>query len=322
MIGTASSCSKAVPETGGGIRLEPKVGEAYADTRTSIYSDSEFPKNDYFHVDAFLSDDDGAVKPFFNSDVSWLEIVNDQETIKEWRFYDRSTKDWKNYYFPIEGTVDFFASVPQDYVTVDTRTNPPTFTAVMPQFDDQTDGVKEFMYAYTPAVSKETTEVPLMFEHPFAAIKFVVGQAHRDLTIRTMVFMNMYHTGTCSIAMENDRYIPEWKLTDRADRSITVNKIIPGDINFGGPVGNTYIVLPQSLKNMTFQITYHWYDNDNDASDDEHQVEMSMINLHEEWEAGRIYTYSLDLGNSAEEILFNVDVEPWNHTYDYTFELK
>lgn len=322
IAGLAASCSKEVPEHGGGIRLEPKIGEGYTDTKTSIYSDSEFPKEDYFHVNAFLSDAGGAAKPFFDSDVSWLEVVNDQETIKEWRFFDPSDGNYKNYYFPIEGTVDFFAYVPQEYVKVDETTNPPTFSVEMPEFDSQTDDIKEFMYAYTPEKSKEEPQVPLEFEHPFAAIRFEVGQAHRDLTIRKMGFKGIYHTGKCTVREKDDRYIPEWILESSGDKTIYVDKIIPGDINFGGPIGYTYIVLPQTLEEMTFVIEYHWFDNDNDTSDDEHEVEMQMSRLHTEWEAGRIYTYSLDLGNSAEEILFNVDVEPWNHTYDYTFEIK
>ena len=322
MTAAAVSCSKEVtPEPDGAIRLDPKIGEGYNDTKASIFSDAELPKTETFHVDAFLSDPSGAVKPYFSSDAEHLYIYNDQDQIDEWRFCDLSSGSpvWKNYYFPLESTVDFFAYVSQDYVTVSKTTNPPTFSAELPLLGAQTDEVKEFMYAYTPAMSKESPTVPLAFEHPFAAIRFVVGQSHRDLTISSMGFRNIFRSGTCTLNNENGRYFPSWALGDKTDMLVDINKIIPGDINFGGPVGETYIVMPQDLDAVKFVINYKWNNNDNNNLNDEYNIE---VGLEGSWTAGKIYTYSLDLGNSAEEILFNVDVEQWVHTYDYTFELK
>ena len=323
MTAAVVSCSKEVtPEPDGAIRLDPKVGEGYNDTKASIFSDAELPETETFYVDAFLSDQ-STVKPYFSSAAAHLYIYNDQDQIDEWRFCDLSSDSpaWKNYYFPLEGTVDFFAYVPQGYVIVSKTTNPPTFSAELPDLSDQTDEVKEFMYAYTPAMSKESPTVPLAFEHPFAAVRFEVGQAHRNLTIRTMGFKNINHKGSCALEYdeESDRYLPKWSNTTTGDMTITVNKIIPGDINFGGPVGETYIVMPQNLDAVKFVINYSWNNNDDDNSNDEYNIE---VGLGGSWTAGKIYTYSLDLGNSAEEILFNVDVEQWVHTYDYTFELK
>lgn len=321
MTAAAVSCSKEVtPEPDGAIRLDPKVGEGYNDTKASIFSDAELPETETFHVDAFLSDQ-STVKPYFSSYAAHLYIYNDQDQIDEWRFCDLSSDSpaWKNYYFPLEGTVDFFAYVPQGYVIVSKTTNPPTFSAELPLLSAQTDKVKEFMYAYTPAMSKESPTVPLVFEHPFAAIRFVVGQSHRDLTIKSMGFKNIVSSGTCTLNNENGRYLPSWKLGGTTDMLVDINKIIPGHINFGGPVGETYIVMPQELAGVKFVINYSWNNNDDNNSNDEYNIE---VGLEGSWTAGKIYTYSLDLGNSAEEILFNVNVEQWVHTYDYTFELK
>lgn len=322
MTAAAVSCSKEViPEPDGAICLDPKVGEGYNDTKASIFSDAELPETETFYVDAFLSDPSDAVKPYFSSYAAHLYIYNDQDQIDEWRFCDLSSGKpaWKNYYFPLESTVDFFAYVPQGYVTVSKTTNPPTFSAELPLLSAQTDVVKEFMYAYTPAMSKESPTVPLAFEHPFTAIRFVVGQSHRDLTISSMGFRNIVRSGTCTLNNENGRYLPSWKLGGTTDMLVDINKIIPGDINFGGPVGETYIVMPQALDGVKFVINYKWNNNDNNNLNDEYNIE---VGLEGSWTAGKIYTYSLDLGNSAEEILFNVDVEQWVHTYDYTFELK
>lgn len=322
MTAAAVSCSKEVtPEPDGAIRLDPKVGEGYNDTKASIFSDAELPETETFHVDAFLSDQ-STVKPYFSSAAAHLYIYNDQDQIDEWRFCDLSSGKpaWKNYYFPLEGTVDFFAYVPQGYVTVSKTTNPPTFSAALPHLRAQTDVVKEFMYAYTPAMSKESPTVPLSFEHPFAAIRFVVGQSHRDLKIQSMGFSGIVHSGTCILKKDNGRYLPSWNLdTPEPEMLVDINKIIPGDINFGGPVGETYIVMPQELAGVKFVINYKWNNNDNNNLNDEYNIEVA---LEGSWTAGKIYTYSLDLGNSAEEILFNVNVEQWVHTYDYTFELK
>lgn len=323
MTAAAVSCSKEVtPEPDGAIRLDPKVGEGYNDTKASIFSDAELPETETFHVDAFLSDPSGAVKPYFSSYAAHLYIYNDQDQIDEWRFCDlpSGSPAWKNYYFPLEGTVDFFAYVPQNYVTVSKTTNPPTFSAELPHLSAQTDKVKEFMYAYTPAMSKESPTVPLAFEHPFAAIRFVVGQSHRNLTIISMGFKNIVSSGTCTLNEDNGRYLPSWTPeTPETQMLVDINKIIPGDINFGGPVGETYIVMPQNLDAVKFVINYSWNNNDDNNSNDEYNIEVA---LGGSWTAGKIYTYSLDLGNSAEEILFNVNVEQWVHTYDYTFELK
>lgn len=339
VTGVISSCTqRTAPDSDNSIRFNPTLPEGFRETKAYIYQGTELPTSDenfYFHIDAYLADKDGSdgldVLPYFSSDVKYLYIYNDQDQIQEWRFCNitEGGVEWVEYYYPQTGeSIDLFGYVRAEYVTVK-EANPPTFSVEMPLTDNQSD-VKEFMYAYSPGQTKDNNPVQLNFIHPFAAVRFVVKQSHRNLIINKIGFKNLKNKATCSLNPANN-YSMNWSF-DESDNSnpmeISVGKTIPDDINFGGPIGDTYLVLPQTFDSdenagIKLFVDYTWNNNDNDNTNDNHTPEILLHTLQPEgWSPGYIYTYAMNLGNSAEEISFKVTVEPWVKTYSYTYELE
>ena len=288
-------------------------------------------------------------------------FVPDNETTGSWRFYDTPQNTFFNYYWPQEGSVDFFAYMPWsgsermkniavgNYTSghgLDLTCNMPSTTE---DGDNSTDDLtdpkgQETIFAYTTEKSKADGNVNFHFVHPFSAIYFELKQAHRDLTINWIRFNNLYLTGstTLNTTTNNDTQI-EWTPTGNTNTfTIPVNKIIPDEINFGSEIGGPYLVMPQELTNVTITINYHWDNAKEDTDDkidgdedydtnspdaeknknDTYQIVRS-INAISAWEAGKKYTYVLNLGDNKEEILFQVKVDPWEKIeYENEIEIE
>ncbi len=255
-----------------------------------------------------------------------------------WRFYDASSNKFYNHYWP-NYSMDFFAYMPwdgsgkQNMITVvehtsSTDQNPGlNITCKIPQPENLEDTKgQETIIAYTPNKHKET--VNLHFVHPFAAVSFELKQAHRNLTINWIRFNNVYLTGTTKLnaTTESSSQIT-WSTTGSSPSSFTilVGKTIPDQINFGAKIGGPYLVMPQSFgkgtastdDDITITINYTWDDDGNNIFEDDDTKDLvSSITLNgvDKWESGKKYNYVLDLGDNKEEILFKVEVEPWQVT--------
>ena len=247
-----------------------------------------------------------------------------------WRFYDASSNKFYNHYWP-NYRMDFFAYMPwsgsqrRKYITVGNYTQGTglTINCTMQETTnlEDVDG-QETIIAYTPDKHKET--VNLHFVHPFAAVSFELKQAHRNLTINWIRFNNVYLTGTTTLnaTTESNTQITWSPTGSTSSFTIPVNKKIPDDINFGAKIGGPYLVMPQSLTSATITINYHW-DNQKNADDpvtgDEdtntnNEIYQIKRTLTGNWLAGNKYNYVLNLGDNKEEILFYVEVEPWDVT--------
>ena len=323
--GLLCGCSKEGPTSGndGAIVLAPVMDESEIPTRALLYDDEEALRADRFHTYAYIS---STATRYFDSDVKYF--TNDVDQSKHrWLFAD-GDKD-VNYFWPIDTSLDFFACAPSScgYVEVNAQSNPPTFTATMPRTNTDSnpnqEDMKEFMYAHTPAWKKSNGEVPLQFKHPFAAIKFKVSQSHRDLTVRTITINGIEYTGTFDVLNST------WSFGENGNTVLTVNKIIPGQVNFGGELCGPYLMLPQvnsgDSNKKTVEIVFHWNGNPDtnwttvDEPNKIYKIEGSIKN---DWEASKVYTYTVDLGNSREEILFEVSVADWDHIYDHEFDIE
>lgn len=329
-VGLLCSCSKEIAPDGddGTIVLMPVMDKGKSLTRALLYKTESEMRDDFFHTHAYLQ---GTSTAYFSSDVKYSDEDRDPSKHR-WDFY--STGAYKDYYWPVQGSLDFFAYVPSNngYVTVNSAVNPPTFTATMPLVNTGSGivhqgNMKEFMYAYITGQDKSVAAVPLAFEHPFAAIVFKVSQSHRDLTVRTITIKDIAHKGTCSFAAENSG-VPVWEMESSGNLLLSVEKIIPGDVNFGGELCGPYLVLPQNnnepnKKGIT--IKFHWKGTPDsgwkkvDGEDYTYEIDGKIA---DNWEAGKIYTYTLDLGNSREEILFKVNVAPWRYVYEHIFDIE
>lgn len=315
LVGGCSK-EKPSPEDGGAISLVPVMDKDDVLTRGTLYKGDNDLQNDIFHTYAYLGGTDDL---FFESDVKYSDG-------DRWRFHQQS--GYLDYYWPIEGSLDFFACAPSDcgYVKVDCQTK--TFTAEMP-LNNTGDGenqetMKEFMYAYTENQDKSAGEVKLAFNHPFSAIVFKVSQSHIDLTVNSITIGGIAYEGSFSIA-DN-----VWTLEDDSseDMTLTVGKTIPGDVNFGEELCGPYLVLPQAnaTANKTVTIEFTWPGVNTNQSwigvegkDGTYTISGSISN---DWEAGKIYTYSLDLGSSAGDVLLEVSVTDWKYVQEHIFEIE
>ena len=251
----------------------------------------------------------------------------------EWRFYDERNNRFPAYYWPQNNSVDFFAYMPwsgsqrRKYITVGNYTQGTglTINCTMQKTTtlEDVDG-QETIIAYTANKSKAHKSVNMHFVHPFASVSFELKQAHRNLTIEWIRFNNVYLTGYTTLKETTDNSTQiSWTPTGNTNTfTIDVNKIIPGDINFGAKIGGPYLVMPQSFSGATITIKYHWDnqkdkddtitgDEDGNPNNDYYQITRSLSG---NWLVGNKYNYVLNLGDNQEEILFKVEVEPWIST--------
>ena len=303
------------------ITIIPVMDSGKAATRASLYDNENDMRTDLFHTYAYRA---GTSSLYFGSDVKYS--TEDVDVSKhKWLFY--GDVGYRSFYWPIEGSLDFFAYAPSGngYVEVNSAVNPPKFTAGMPLSNTgegvNQENMKEFLYAYTPGRDKTGGAVPLAFHHPFAGIVFKVSQSQRDLTVKSITIDGIKYQGTCSIDSETG--VATWVPTEASGKlNLTVGKIIPGTVNFGGELCGPYLVLPQkNEEGKELSIECHWKGY-SDSEDEAADTKILKGKITNEWKASQIYTYSLDLGNSREEILFSVSVTPWKYVYEHDFEIE
>lgn len=323
------------------IELEVGGWKPLTESRATIFENKDDIQNNdpekgggYFTLHAYLRETETT---FIGGAMAWY-FVPDNATVGSWRFYDNVNKRFLEYFWPENYSVDFFAYMPwsgstrHKSITVGNyESGGLNLTCQMqqPTTLEDTDG-QETIFAYTTGKVKKDKSVNMNFVHPFASVSFELMQAHRNLTIHWIRFNNVSLTGSTilSSTINNSAQI-SWTPDIKSTFTIPVDKKIPDDINFGSKIGGPYLVMPQSLSGATITIRYHW-DNQKDADDtvtgdgdtnpDDNYYEITRSlflpenSLSEEWVAGSKYNYVLNLGDNKEEILFKVEVEPWQST--------
>ena len=187
------------------------------------------------------------------------------------------------------------------------------------------EGLREFVYSYVPAQSKETQNadpanpgIKMNFSHPFAAVSFHLGQSYRmtlhDITLTNIKYEGIYRFDEgWSVDFTVDGQTGKPKV---GDLWIDIEKGIPTPINFHSPIGGPYLVAPQALDNESYlNVRYTRLDGATETK----SVALNALGATK-WEAGRHYVYTLGLGNNEEEILFQVKVEKWT-VIDYKNEV-
>ena len=206
----------------------------------------------------------------------------------DWRFMDEKGQ-YVDFYWPLgDKTVDFFGHFPlnPDEAAVSnvsfTYEDGPSFEFSLPLYSydpsantnsalvaskvsNQKD-LREFVYSYVPAQSKEIQNadpanpgIKMNFSHPFAAVSFHLGQSYR-MTLHDITLTNIKYEGIY-------RFDQGWSVDFTADDQtgkpkvgnlwIEVEKDIPTPINFNSPIGGPYLVAPQSIpEDAKFVISY------------------------------------------------------------------
>ena len=295
-----------------------------------------------FAVYAIISGNTSAAGNMFMSDAR----VNYFPDADDWRFKNDKGQ-FVNYYWPLgDVKLDFFGHFPlnpEDAGVSDVSLKPagPSFKFSLPLHsydaseernktlvDSKTpnqEGLREFVYSYVPAQSKETQNadpanpgIKMNFSHPFAAVSFHLGQSYR-MTLHDITLTNIKYEGIYSI---DEGWPVDFTVDGQTgkpkvgDLWIEVEKGIPTPINFNSPIGGPYLVAPQILDDSSSLIVSYTR---LDAQKETKSVRLNALGT-DKWEAGRHYVYTLGLGNNEEEILFQVKVEKWT-VIDYKNEV-
>lgn len=228
---------------------------------------------------------------------------------KDWRFTNAAGA-YVNYYWPKQDKLDFFAYFPVDLtktgVTSVAYTYPdgPSFNYSLPL--DSQDGIQEFIYSYATNQDGSTPNVQLDFHHPFAAVKFELGTSYRLEKMHCIKLEKIYYTGSYSTDDEG-----KWQMNlgnTTGTLNISIEKGVPDPINFNSPIGGPYLIAPQIIPDdAEFVIEFTRLDGIRDSK----KIKLKTLGGIAEWEAGKLYTYNISLGNTEEEILFKVTVENW-----------
>lgn len=344
----AISCSKSdssLPATQNEtIELEV-VAMPTASTRSNMLNSSDdIIAQGEFALSAYLSPLDA---PYFTD--AWVYYFVPDDGVARWRFRDVVNQDYLiDFYWP-DGEVDFMAYMPRiltkcaatiSDVAFDPATNMTSFNAVaQSEINDRTEAEREaehakqeFVFATNFDQSKNGGSVKLRFVHPFAAVKFRLHQSHRDLVIHSITLHGLDKEGSfSSVADTFEEYLSgnngqnyitcsNWTTSNTGDLIINLEKRVPDDVNYQSQIGGPYMVIPQVLKSsdskdIKISVTYSW--NGNRVQSAQFSLSTSHVT---EWMPGNIYTYTLDLGDNKEEILFKVTVEEWVKGEDEGYE--
>lgn len=277
---------------------------------------------------------------------TWVQYVEDV-----WRFGDKAhVGRLLDYYWPNDHKVNFVAYMPYDMdksvveqisfandggISFDcslpgtTEDGNRTINDTNEEQRSVENSCHEFVYAYRHEAPKGSP-VNLRFVHPFAAIKFNLSQSHRDLTIHSITLSGVCNTGTYTNA--NDTYVVYkenqssltydfWYVDTPGNFTLNYEKKVPEDINYYTLIGGPYLVIPQELSRIKLRLNYTWGDKVNINTPEVSIVKDAITN----WQPGKVYIYTLDLGDNKEEMLFKATVEEWekgeDEGYEHEFEL-
>lgn len=316
------------------IKLQVDDWKPLKEARAVIYDDKLFHDKQQgggnFTLHAYHQDDNDANYLYDYLPGTRLSYVADKNI---WVFL--SGEKEITHYWPNWGRVSFFAYMPykdytgkNTYVTMGeyTNTGGQAISCQMPVEVDVDDAnSQEYMFAYTPNKTRKDGTVSMHFVHPFAAIYLKLKQAHRDLTINSVMFNRIFTQGTYSqkelTTADTD---VAWKSSgNMSSFTIKVDKTIPEDLNFSADIGGPYLVMPQTFgTDAVITVNYTWKGETKEFDTNLILKDKDGNKVIEAWESGKKYTYILDLGDNKEEILFKVLVEPWTGEYKNEIDVE
>lgn len=261
---------------------------------------------------------DGTATPVIDS-ARVNHIIN--KGVLGWYFRDENgTPDIEaddkivDYYWPLGATMDFFAHMPMDLsrtgITLEpySVTTGPSFSCDLPLDSLGQEKIQEFIYAYTENQTVETQNanngVRMNFQHPLSCVVFRLGQSYR-IKINSISLTNIYNTGVFSKDTDT------WVGTGTGDNSLTivVNKTVGDGINYNSLIGGPYLVMPQRFTTDYSKLVLN-YDYGSEIGKTANLPIRALSPLG--WEPGKKYTYTLNMGDSGEEVVFTVAVDEWD----------
>lgn len=304
----AGSCTRQDPEPPGEpirFRVVEEWQPMDAATRADLYAGGALGGGS-FAVNAYLS---GSTDKYIDSDVASYKSAT-----SDWRFDD-------DYYWPMApSTLDFMAWMPASRantcvgVPTCTAANGPSFTVTdYPVTSSGQSTLQEFVYAYKTGQNKAAqgaSGVTLAFRRPFAQLNFQVKTAHQNIHINTITFKGIKRNGTFTHnSPDASPAVPSaWtSLSNSSNLVITVGVYLAAGAVFSASqltsFGLPFLVIPQSYT-ATDQIEINLQRPTGSTAET-----ITVSNPITAWEAGKSYTYSLDL---SDEIRFSVAIQDWS----------
>ena len=207
--------------------------------------------------------------------------------------------DGQHHYWPIEGSLDFFAYMPKAGSLPSYFTAGPTYTsATSMQFsagltgknNTGQAGLKEFIWAVAPGQNRAAqgaTGVTMNFKHPFAKIIFRVGNDPKDgIAVNSITMDALKTSGTCTF--------------DGTDHTWSGQA---GSENLVGKADTPYLLIPYNYASglhITVNATWSAFDVTETKGAD-----IAAANCN--FQAGNSYVFTLTFDGSA----LIVDTERW-----------
>lgn len=322
------SCDKASGSDGAGQEVIKIVAEEYSvSTKAQIIDSGNFKDESKgggsFSLSAWnyeLHDNTEPAQKYIHDELVWYRSGDEGqvENNRLWRF--KRGDELVECYWPYNGVTDFLAYMPVKEKLSESGISgvdysPQTgvsYTANLP-LTNVGDGVnqenlREFLYAVSGEKTQQNSAngVGLAFQHPFSAIYLKISQSYR-MTINSITFVGLKNSGTFNNS--------QWEYGSSQDMRLTINKRIPEDINYGVIFSGPSLVLPQDLDGISITVNVT-------RGNDTYDIGPVQVKIdgHLKWEAGKVYIYSLDLGNQTIEVLFDVNVQEWGDV-DYYHNL-
>lgn len=263
--------------------------------------------------------------------------------VKRWIFLDNNDEP-RTYYWPNSTRLNFFAYMPdkaysgkdgyqynETYTTLGSysQESGQTFSCCLPANVDSSTEMQEFIYAYITNQEKSSDDVQLLFHHPYATINFKIGVDSYRMTITSIQLNGIYLDGmyTTGSDARTGEEVGTWVPDESAGRKLYtmgLNKRIPNEINYNTLLFDGFLVMPQSLHDVTLALNFNRFSDasgNNDADGQSLSIDFSKVN--EKWEQGKKYTYTIKIGDNKDEIYFNVEVdEDWIYNGETNIDVE
>ena len=281
----------------------------------------------------------GAALQYLNARVWWqkdiaLEEQKKAESVRDfnkaWKFLEGDEQTGHTYevYWPKNEKLNFFAYMPYSGHAMYTNNTDGysvtninysenvgvSFSCTMPAISENGDTPQEFIYAHVTERTSSGGEVPLHFSHPFAVMRFKLAMGSYRLNIDNIKFNGIKLAGSYTsnaVTSPSTLALDSWSTASSTatSQTYTINKKIPAEINYNAIFGGPFLVIPQSIGGITMDITAQRIDS-NQEKYNRTGISISTTEVSQ-WEPGKVYTYTLKIGDGYEEILYDVKVEPW-----------
>ncbi len=300
LLTACSNDNESTPEQSE-IRLKSDVWKMMEGTRATTFDDATALQGEaHFTCAAYEA----------NTLTAYISSTTVDWNTTRWEFNNGSS----HYYWPTEGSLDFFGympATPPSYITAGptyTAAHNVTFTCTgLPMTNaGQGSSLKEFMFglALGQNYGNASAGVPLQFQHPFARIKLQLAASHPNVTINSITFRGIKNNG--SFAYDHSEGTSTWTPSgDATNFVLTLNTAFNSNPASETQIGDYYIMIPQEWAGeiVVDADCLFWGEKVNYPS--------LTTTVPTNWQPGYNYTYTFNI--SPDDLKVNIEkfTEQW-----------